>query len=158
MCAVHCMACAWPATFCFPAFSSVGRIPAVCTMHYMVAPDRESPCQLRQRVHTTCRGLPPIAEARNWSIQFRQFQLDSASIDHEHSQQMMLTYMVKLHLLPIGSMWSRIIHSIRPVHWADWQTSLYHMFGVTWPELKRILDDEFHITDPELLSSDDQPA
>ena len=127
-------------------------------MHYMSPQQQpETPSQIQQRLQDACRGLPPIAETRNWAIQFMQFQLDCASIGHEQSRAMMIDYMVKLHLLPIASMWSHIIHSIRPAHWARWQLSLYDTFDITWQRVKNILENKFHL-DPEVPSSDDEPV
>ena len=127
-------------------------------MHYMAPPDHETPDLLRQRLQEASRGLPPVIETRNWAIHFTQFQLDCASIDHEQGRTMMTTYMVKLHLLPTAKMWAFMIHSIRPDHWAQWQLSLFDTFGVTWQRVKHILENEFRLIDPEMVSSDDEPV
>ena len=127
-------------------------------MHYVAPPQHETPAQLQQRLQDTCRGLSPVIETRNWAIQFMQFQLDCASIDNEQSRGMMIDYMVKLHLLPIAQMWSRIIHSIRPDNWAQWQLSLFDTFGVTWQRVKDILETEFRLFDTEIPSPDDEPV
>ena len=131
---------------------------AASAMHYMVPPHHETPGQLRQRLQDTSRGLPPVIETRNWAIHFMQFQSDCASIDHEQSRAMMISYMVKLHMLPMARMWSHIIHSICPDHRAQWQLSLFDSFGITWQRVKTILETEFRLVDPEIPTSEDEPV